>query len=78
MNRKCFNCENKGNEFYGFIVCDTCIKDLRLFTDDTVEKHKKKFSPTAYKKDVEDKLAVLENVYIKKKIKPLDILSTSQ
>lgn len=75
MHHPCFNCHENGTEFYGFIVCDTCKKELRLFTDKTVERHNKKITKGAYQKEVKDRLALLENVYIKKKIKLLDLLA---
>ena len=74
MKNKCFNCDNTGSDLFGFTICNSCKKDLRLFTDKTIENHIKKFSKKGYEKDVNDKLALLENVYIKKKIKLLDIL----
>ena len=75
MNNKCFNCNNNGAELYGFIICDSCKKELRLFTDKTIEKHIKKYTHKGYEKDVKEKLSLLENVYLKKKIKLLDILT---
>lgn len=75
MEKHCFNCERKGQELYGYIICEPCKKELRLFTDNTVEKYVSKFTKQGYKKDVEQKLEDLEKIYIKKKIKLLDILT---
>ena len=74
MENKCFNCDNIGTELFGFTICNSCKKGLRLFTDKTIKKHIEKYSKSGYEKDVKDKLALLENVYIKQKIKLLDIL----
>ena len=74
MEKKCFNCDNIGTEFFGFTICDSCKKDLKLFTNKTIKKHSKTFTKSGYEKDVKGKLALLENVYIKQKIKLLDIL----
>lgn len=74
MNDKCFNCNTTGTDFFGFKICASCKKKLRLFTDKTVAEHIRKFTKSGYQKDVQEKLALLESDYIKKKIKLLDIL----
>ena len=74
MEKTCFNCDNIGTDFFGFTICNSCKKDLKLFTNKTIEKHSKTFTKSGYEKDVKRKLALLENVYIKQKIKLLDIL----
>lgn len=73
MNSKCFNCNQKGTEFYGFIICNLCKKNLRLFTDKTIKKHISKFTKPIYQKEIDNKLNLLEIDFIKKKIKLLDI-----
>ncbi len=74
MVNQCFNCKKEGNELYRFIVCDSCKKELRLFTPKTINKHIEKFSKEGYELGVKEKLDALEMEYIKKKIKLLDIL----
>ena len=75
MNNQCFNCDKKGIDFFGFTICDACKKDLRLFTDKTIEKHVAQYTKSGYEKDLKGKLASLESTYIKQKVKLLDILS---
>lgn len=74
MTKKCFNCGQNGTELYGYVICEACKKDLRLFTDKTIERHVAKFTKQAYKKEIEERLAFIETDVIKKKIKLLDIL----
>ena len=74
MNNKCFNCNENGTQLFEFTICNSCKKGLRLFTDETIEKHIQKFTKKGYKKDLAKKLELLEKTYIKKKIKLLDIL----
>lgn len=75
MTDKCFNCDNKGTEFYDEIICNTCKSKLKLFKEETVKKYSTKFTKPVYKKEIKDKLLLLEKDFIKKKIKLLDILS---
>ena len=75
MENKCFNCDETGAEFYEFIICDSCKKKLRLFTDKTVEQHIKKFTKPLYKKEIKRRIVLLEKDYKKKKLKLLDILN---
>jgi hypothetical protein len=75
MSYNCFNCKEEGKPLHGFVVCDSCKKKLQLFTNETIEKHAKKFTKSACRKDIMSKLELLESVYLKKKIKLLDILS---
>lgn len=75
MSRNCFNCSRKGKELYGFTVCDACKNELRLFKDETINRHIKKYTKPEYKKNVQQKLTKLESEYVKKKIKLLDILT---
>ena len=74
MEGTCFNCDELGSELYGFTICDPCKKNLRLFTKKTLSKHSKAHSKSVYEEDVKRKLAGLENIYAKQKIKLLDIL----
>lgn len=71
---KCFNCENRGTDFLGYTICDSCKKGLRLFTEKTVAKYVNKYSKLTYENDIKDRLVSMENVYIKQRIKLLDIL----
>jgi len=73
MISQCFNCNKKGKEFYGFTICKACRKALRLFSDNTLEKHIFKFTKPVYQKEINERLSILEKNFIKKKIKLLDI-----
>lgn len=72
---KCFNCSEKGQKFHGYVICESCKKKLRLVSNATVEKYSSKFTKAAYKKDVKNRLAELDNKYIKNKIKLLDVMA---
>jgi len=74
MSNKCFNCGQNGSPLFEFIVCDSCKKALRLFTNKTIEMHVEKFTKPAYRKELSDRLIALDKTYIKKRIKILDIL----
>ncbi len=70
--KKCFNCEEKGTELFGYIVCETCKNKLRLFTEETTKKYYSK-NPEAFTEDIKNRLEIIEKDYIKKKIKLLHI-----
>ncbi|MCA9385863.1 hypothetical protein KC717_04405 [Candidatus Dojkabacteria bacterium] len=77
----CVLCDNKNicRHLFDFNVCDDCIAGLRLFTEDTVVRLSKEFTPTQeskdYKEEIERRLKILDQEYIKKKIKLEDIRS---
>jgi hypothetical protein len=76
MSNSCFQCGEKGENMYGYIICDSCKSKLGLFTDETIKKYISLFKKTkkhSYEKEVQNKLDLLENIYIKKKIKLLSI-----
>ncbi len=75
MSNSCFSCNEKGDEFHGYIICNSCKKKLRLFTDETVRKYVMKFTKSKYEKEIRNKLISLEKNTIKQKIKLLDILT---
>ncbi len=75
MSNSCFSCNEKGHKFHGYIICDSCKKKLRLFTDETVRKYVMKFTKSKYEKEIRNKLISLEKNTIKQKIKLLDILT---
>lgn len=74
MNDECFNCGEPGHKFYGYTVCDSCKKELRLFTDKTVGKYVEKYSESEYREEIKERLSLVEKDFIKKRIKLLDIL----
>lgn len=53
MKHTCFNCNKNGTELYGYTICNSCKKDLRLFTKGTVKKYIEKFSKKVYQKNVQ-------------------------
>lgn len=69
----CFNCGDPGKHVHGYTICDSCLSKLKLFTDQTIQKHSVK-NPEAYKKDIESRIAFIDKDYIKKRIKLLHIL----
>jgi len=62
---------------YGYNICDSCKSKLGLFTDETIRKHisayKKSSKYNSYEEEINDRLILLENDYIKKRIKLLHI-----
>lgn len=66
---------------YVYTICNNCKSKLGLFQDTTIARHIKSFaiaknndvSQPTFKQDVLDKLTVLEQIYISKKIKLLHI-----
>lgn len=53
------------------IICESCKKDLRLFTDKTIEKHIQKFTKPIYEKEIRERIIHLEKDFIKKKDKTI-------
>ncbi len=84
-NTSCYRCEETKEtsleNLYGYTVCNNCKSKLGLFQDATITRHIKSFaaahqldaSHPSYKQDVQEKLALLEQQYISKKIKLLHI-----
>lgn len=63
---------------YGYSICKECVSKLRLFTDKTIKEHITKYKRLAYEDEVNNKLLLLNETYIKKKIKLLHILDRLQ
>lgn len=70
--KKCFNCGQNGKDLYGYIICDSCKSNLRLFTNDTIQRYYTE-SPENFPKEIQRRLAYLDTDYIKKRIKLLHI-----
>ena len=76
MKKLCFQCGEKGTNMYGYIICDSCKSKLRLFTDETIQKHISLYKKTkihSYEEEIHDRLVFLDKDYIKKRIKLLYI-----
>jgi hypothetical protein len=76
---KCFNCDSNADaQIYGIPVCNSCESDLRLFTDDTINRQKMEYKGSkkyaTYQEEISDRLILLKRDYLKKKIKLLHIL----
>lgn len=77
MKTTCFICGKEGRNFFGYIICDKCKKNLGLFTDETIKRHiylYKSSKNHTYEKEAKIKLKILEEEYSKKRIKLLHIL----
>ncbi len=76
MIDSCILCGEEGTDLYGYTICDSCKKKLKLSKDETIKKHialydlKKDHS---YQDEIKNRLVLIENDYIKKKIKLLHI-----
>jgi arsenate reductase-like glutaredoxin family protein len=69
MKNSCFKCGEKGEEFYGYTICNSCKNSLRLFSDKTIKKHIAKFTKTDYKNEIESRIDFIKKDFISKKIK---------
>jgi hypothetical protein len=74
-DRSCFNCDKKGGDFLGYVICEQCKSKLRLFTESTIKEYLEK-DPIGFPKEITRRLELLDKDYIKKKIKLLHIKST--
>jgi len=78
MNNKCSLCGDQGSEFYGYSICDVCKADIRLYTDNTIQRQRSNFKKSSrastYEDDMQYRLQFIERDYIKKKIKLMHIL----
>lgn len=85
MSKCCFECGNSNAKeisvIYGYAVCNACKPHLGLYKDDTIRKAVKSYArkrevvpenPT-YKEDVDYRLKIMEERYIKARIKMLHI-----
>ena len=86
MKEKCYRCGEHEIMFlenlYGYTICQSCIKTLALFKDQTIKKHLDNFDPQnykrfkskTYKEEIENRLEFVEENYINSKIKLLHVL----
>lgn len=82
----CYKCDehesNRLEDLYGYTICESCIKSLALFKDETIKRHLdnfdpenyKRFNSKTYKKEIENRLTFIEEDYINKRIKLLHVL----
>lgn len=77
--KSCFQCGDKGEDMYGYPICNMCKAQLGLFTDTTIRKHLARFKKTpednSYEHELKRRLAFLDEDYIKKRIKLLHVLA---
>ncbi|KAB2859368.1 MAG: hypothetical protein F9K09_02435 [Flavobacteriales bacterium] len=76
---KCFNCAADTNhKKYEIPICHSCETGLKLFTDDTIMRQKKEYKCSekysSYLDEIAHRIILLENDYLKKKIKLLHVL----
>ena len=76
MAKKCILCGSEGSLLHGYVICDGCKNNLRLFSEETVKKQMSKYK--GYEKEIKRRLEYIEKDYIKKKIKLLDVLEKIQ
>lgn len=87
MNKKtCYKCgeheSNKLEDLYSYTICESCIKTLALFKDETIKRHLdnfdpknyKRFNSKTYKQEIENRLKFIEEDYINKRIKLMHVL----
>ncbi len=76
MIDSCILCGEDGTDLYGYIICDTCKKKLKLIKDETIKKHRAMYDlkkDHSYHDEIENRLDLLEKDHIQKKIKLLHI-----
>ncbi|KMY67055.1 hypothetical protein AAU61_14040 [Desulfocarbo indianensis] len=75
MTKACFQCGRKGADLFGYCVCDSCKAKLGLFTDATIKRHIAKYETQgkSYAEEINNRLHILDEDYIKKKIKLLHV-----
>ena len=76
--KTCFLCGNRGAVMYDYCICESCKSKLGLFTDGTIRRHISEYTPSkkyrTYAEEINDRLHILEQDYIKKRIKLLHVL----
>lgn len=82
----CYKCReydsNQLENLFGYTICASCIKDLGLLKDNTIQRHLTNFNPENYKRfnsqtyrqEIENRIEFLEEDFINKKIKLLHVL----
>ncbi|MEI7579463.1 MAG: hypothetical protein WCJ58_05515 [bacterium] len=79
MENHCVFCQEKANNLYGILICDTCKAKLGLFSDATIKKHIELYANSeknrSYEEEIRYRLKFIEADYLKKKIKLLHILA---
>jgi len=81
MDNVCYNCDGEKaaplTEIFGYTVCEACVKDLGLFTDKTIIKHRDHHDADPvlrnYEDEIEYRLDYIEKYYISSKIKLLHL-----
>ncbi len=79
--KTCFQCGEKGSDFYGIVICDACKAGLGLFTDETIARHIALYRSTkkrTYEDEIYERLRVLDVEYFKKRIKLLHALERAK
>lgn len=81
MTENCALCMEPGSELYGYNICDACKDELRLHTDKTIEKNRKKHEATAnntYIDEINKRLEEVDKIHLKAKLKLLHIKNKLQ
>ncbi|MFY0673669.1 MAG: hypothetical protein JXQ87_09695 [Bacteroidia bacterium] len=81
MKAICYKCDGEKaaplTELFGYTVCEGCVKDLGLFTDKTIKKHRDRHDADPelrkYEDEIAFKLDYIEKYYISSKIKLLHL-----
>ena len=81
-DQTCFHCEGSSGrdvkDICGYPVCEACIPKLGLYKDATIRQHKKQYDSNPetlnYREEIEYRLRVMEQDYIKTRIKLLYVL----
>ncbi|MGB0429506.1 MAG: hypothetical protein ACPGLV_03465 [Bacteroidia bacterium] len=81
MENVCYKCDGEKatplTELFGYTVCEACVKDLGLFTDKTIKKHRDRHDADPelrnYEDEIEFRLDYIEKYYISSKIKLLHL-----
>lgn len=69
-NNSCFNYENNGSDFHGYIICDSCKSKLRLFTDKKIKQYVAQYDiekDKSFKEEMQYRIDFIEKDYIKKR-----------
>lgn len=76
MSKGCICCGGKGEELYGYLVCDACRKKMGLFTDKTIARwvSENKGGKPALEEEMRRRLEFIETDYVKKKIKLMHVM----
>jgi arsenate reductase-like glutaredoxin family protein len=75
MVDSCIFCGEDGTDLYGYDICDSCKKKLKLIKDETIQKHIAMYDQKdhSYHDEIQNRLDLLEKDHIQKKIKLLHI-----